>query len=140
MKLAVYSLIDITDTGIRTDYADKIKLRNQQRNWETAYQIVGLHNEVNIIVSPLTPKMVIVDHHDFGEFYSEQHRCWKFIFQFQFPHKVSTDTEVFRTLAADFNRVPVITGLDETITLPDPVFRTSGPLKNTYFKILPEKD
>ena len=43
-----YTLVDITYTGvIRSEY--DIKLRNQQRNYETLLQIVGLHTQPDYV-------------------------------------------------------------------------------------------
>ena len=140
MKCAVYTLIDITATYTKILENTNLKLRNQQRNWETAYQIVNLRHSVEILASSVNPKMVCVDYHEFGDFYQDQHRCWKFMFKHRYSFLDTTKEEFLRTINYDFDRVPIIAGLDETIILPDPVFRTIGPLKNTYFKILSEKD
>ena len=39
-----YTLIDITPTGVTRDLGDKELERNQQRNWETVLQCIGIRN------------------------------------------------------------------------------------------------
>jgi hypothetical protein len=133
IKIAVYTLVDITATGIKTNIAvDEFK-RNQQRNWETASQVVNLRYHNIIEAAPFSPKYANLTSHNFGSQFQQQHSSWKFIF--------STESEsIITDLEYDFDNVPVIAGLNETIELNEPVFRTHGAWKNIYFKILPTKD
>lgn len=140
MRVAVYTLVDITATGVtRTQDVDNYQ-RNQQRNWETAHQIINLRTHAQISAVPASPRMVFMDQHEFGSYYSGQHRCWKFIFFVEYSTILGTEQDPFERLRYDFDSVPVIIGLDETAAMPDPVFYCDGILKNTYFKILPDQD
>lgn len=131
-RIAVYTLIDITTTGI-TDNTEHRRERNQQRNWETVNQIINLRIESNVEAVPSTPMRVNVDNHCFGSYYKGYHQCWKFIFVLD---TVVDLDEHLKKLKFDFDNVPVITGLDETIDMPYPIFCVEGSLANTYFKVL----
>jgi hypothetical protein len=133
-KFSVYTLIDITATSIIDNNSDNVKQRNQQRNWETAHQLINLRTQSMVEAVPASPRMIYCEGHEFGSYYRGQHRCWKFIFTIDFDNIFGTDDDPYRLLVTDFNEVPIITGLDETVNLPDPVFYTEGILKNTYFR------
>ena len=67
----LYTLVDITPTGV-TRGVDSLQ-RDQQRNWETVLQAVGL------ITQPITfiePDYVEIDVKwcEFGEFYEGEHK------------------------------------------------------------------
>lgn len=139
--IAVYTLVDITATGILSNTTENKHKRNQQRNWETIHQVINLRTHSTIIAVPGTPKLVNLDHYQFGSYYHAPqrhtfHRCWKFIFDVQYLSVFSFGNNPLERLEYDLNNVPIITGLDETVDLPDPVFYIEGILKNTYLKIL----
>lgn len=135
-KIAVYTLIDITATDVKTNAEDTVFRRNQQRNWETAHQIINLRTKVDVEIKPYTPKIVSLANHKFSNLYYGEHKCWKFIFTVEFSKVFAGEVHILEKLEYDFNQVPIITGLEETINLPDPVFYTKGGLINTYFKVL----
>ena len=135
-KFCIYSLVDITATGIIDNSTPNQLERNQQRNWETAYQIINLRTQSTVEAVPASPRMVSMEQHDFGGYYRGQHRCWKFIFSIEFDNIFGSDQAPYERLEYDFNEVPIIKGLNETIDLPDPVFYTKGLLKNIYFRAL----
>lgn len=123
-----FTLIDITATGITRG---NTKERDQQRNWETVLQVLGLktqpiiHNGIeitkNINLEEVPPGY-------FGDFYQGSHTVWGF--------KFSSETEDVYTLDnlyEDFEQVPVILGLDETARFMLPIFHSYGTLKNIHF-------
>jgi hypothetical protein len=130
-----YTLIDVTNTGVFRPSTDLIVERNQQRNWETVMQTVGLRTQLIDVISPKNPKTVSLAGHEFGSYYRDSQRCWKFMFFVEHPDVFGPVEDPTRFLEQDFNEVPVITGLTETAALPDPVFYTTGILKNLYFKV-----
>lgn len=129
MKLAVYTLVDITSTGILNNDLSVKTQRNQQRNWETALQVISLRNHCKILAHPSSPQIVAVNLHNFGSDFVGDQRCWKFIFETELEQNVET-------LNKDFDSVPVIVGLSETVQLTKPVFATQGTEKNMYIKVL----
>lgn len=130
-----YTLIDVTNTGIYRNDTPTPVLRNQQRNWETVLQVIGLRAQPIDIVSPRDPKIVAMSNHQFGSYYTGSHRCWKFKFYVEHNNVFGGDDNPSELLEKDINDVPVITGLTESAAFPDPVFYTNGILKNTYFKV-----
>jgi len=133
-KFCIYSLVDITATGVIDNSTVNQLERNQQRNWETAFQIINLRTQTTVEAVPASPRMVLMEHHEFGGYYRGTHRCWKFIFTIEFDNIFGTEQAPYERLEYDFNEVPIIKGLNETIDLPDPVFYTKGLLKNIYFR------
>lgn len=130
-----YTLIDVTNTGIFRNDEPLPLLRNQQRNWETVLQVIGLRAQPIDIVSPRDPKIVAMSNHQFGSYYTGSHRCWKFKFYVEHNNVFGNEDNPTELLERDINEVPVITGLTESAAFPDPVFYTNGILKNTYFKV-----
>jgi hypothetical protein len=121
------SLVDITDTGV-TRSTQQGLARNQQRNWETIIQVLGLRAQPMMISEP-TVSLRDMWHVDFGEYYVGTHRVWSFNF-------ASEHAGVYTVpiLLGDCDQVPCIARLTSTATLPVPVFRTHGPTRNTYFQ------
>jgi hypothetical protein len=132
VSINVYTLVDITATGYIVN--DSSKQREQQRNWETAQQLVNLRAACRIRAVPGMPKIVEVGPHQFGSRYTGQHRCWKFIFTIdqEYLHR---NHDPLYYLKFDFDRVPINTGLDETAEFANTLFYTSGADTNVYFKI-----
>jgi len=120
--------VDITPTyqirGAGTD-------RDQQRNWETVLQVLGLKTQPEII-KPVESIVLDLDDYDplFGEFYQGVHKLWYFSFQ-----GGRTDVYNVEELEQDFTEVPVILGLDETARFMLPIFFGTGTLKNIYFDV-----
>ena len=134
-RYSVYTLIDVTSTNVLSNNSSEIRGRNQQRNWETAQQIIGLRTQATIVAVPASPRMVYMDAHHFGAYYTGQHQCWKFIFEVEQQDVFGGIDDPVKLLRIDFDSVPIIKNLEETVDLPDAMFYTEGLLKNTYFKV-----
>jgi hypothetical protein len=121
-SLVCLTLIDITNTDVKRGES---KERDQQRNWETVLQVLGLKTQPIILEGPVV--LDDVRPGVFGEFYEDKHRIWAFSF--------TSDTEVYNLeqLAQDFEQVPIILGLDETARFMLPIFHSYGTLKNVHF-------
>jgi len=122
------TLVDITPTyqirGTGTD-------RDQQRNWETVLQVLGLKTQPEII-KPVESIVLNLDDYNplFGEFYQGEHKMWYFSFQ-----GGRTDVYNIEELEKDFTEVPIILGLEETARFMLPIFFGTGTLKNIYFDV-----
>lgn len=125
-----YTLIDITNTGVIRDSVDAHlhKLRNQQRNWETLLQVLSLRAQPIILDNPVCLESKELQDYSFGKEYLNGN-VWTC--KFTCEHVGAYDVSL---LEKDVNHVPVVSGLNETITLHTPVFLSDGPLKNIYFK------
>jgi hypothetical protein len=130
-----YTLIDITYTGVTrtsSDSAVKYK-RNQQRNYETLLQIIGLRAQPMLFEKPYRHTNDNINSYQFGESFTGAHNVWVLKFSVEHPDVFSENTNRFGLLECDMSQVPVITGLDETAVLPLSIFVTSLDFKNTYF-------
>ena len=119
------TLIDITETGITKGSGE---YRDQQRNWETILQLLGLKTQPLIVQGPVCFENENLDFFEFGEFYQGVHHVWAFQFRGE-----RDDFYTIDQLEEDFEQVPVVTGLAETARFMLPIFHSYGTLKNIYF-------
>lgn len=118
-KIRCTTLFDITATGVRHhrrgDADSHVQARNQQRNWETINQIMGLRTLPENVTSP-----------------SCQAARWVFEFDVPDPASLATADDALGLLQQDSLGVPMITGLTETLD-PGPCLQ---PGQNLWFEIV----
>jgi hypothetical protein len=129
-----YTLIDITNTGVTSYTSATQKERNQQRNWETIFQVVSLRSTTSGF-SYFGSEIEDVTKFSFGVNYSGNHRIWSFSFTSSDPAIYQIAQDRYGQLKDDFSIAPIILGLDETATPPMPLFYPSGPFRNVYFSM-----
>jgi hypothetical protein len=128
-----YTLVDITATGvIRSQDQDSIE-RNQQRNWETVIQCMGLRTQPQHITVPYATDDFDLALFRFGEFYSGKQRVWTWKWTVEPAGVYDLPNEPLGGLYKDFEQVPVVTGLTETARFMLPIFYPYGAIKNIYF-------
>ena len=132
---AGYTLVDITATGVIRDRGTDELKRNQQRNWETVLQCIGLRTQPMQMVQKKSE--VNLEDMEFGEMYTGIQSVWSFAFVVEHNDIFRKGEDPVGLLDDSFDTVPVITGLEETARFILPIFYTNGAIKNTYFKILP---
>ena len=129
-----YTLVDITATGVtRADDAHQNKKRNQQRNYETLVQTIGLRGQPVYLETPKILRNQDLTKYLFGADHQGSHTVWKLVFGAEHAGVYTLNDENTGLLAADINHVPVVYNLDETAKLALPIFSTSLDSKNTYF-------
>lgn len=128
-----YTLIDITKTDITKYTPELARMRNKHRNWETVMQVLGLRTQVMGARQLKTETKDLTEYH-FGDSYAGKHRVWTFEFEVEFENLYMQDHDPYGVLNSDFSHTPIILGLDETATPQMPLFYTTGPNKNIYFK------
>lgn len=128
-----YTLVDITATGVIKDRNQQEFKRNQQRNWETVLQCIGLRAQPMHMVT--RNEIVSLDNYEFGEMYSGKQRVWSFAFTVEHENVFQYKNDPLYYLEESFNQVPVICGLEETSRFILPIFYSAGAIKNIYFKI-----
>ena len=128
-----YTLVDITETKMIRDLAGKELERNQQRNWETVLQCIGLRAQPQNMAWRVD--QVPLENYEFGELYKGSHRVWSFAFTTDYPGVFDDGKDPIGLLESDFDEVPVVTYLSETVRFLLPLFYTSGAIKNIYFMI-----
>jgi hypothetical protein len=126
----IKTLVDITQTGQTKFKSQDRLLINQQANWNTFLQVVSMRVNPLFENAPIVKKMSVEDL-GFGTDYEGEHNVWTFTFE--------TERELAITptlLTEDFDLVPVINGLTETILNNSVAFRTNNPsAQNIVFKL-----
>lgn len=129
-----FTLIDITNTGVTKFQPSAVKQRNQQRNWESVLQILGLRTQTFELSQEIYTDFV--KSYEFGKLYKGKQKIWTFKFYIEHEHVYLANNNPVGVLEKDFEQTPIIVGLDETVKPPISLFYTSGPEKNIYFKII----
>lgn len=130
-----YTLVDITQTSVIRDSETQQLERNQQRNWETVLQCIGLLAQPMDIHQYSSRSCERLEKsHEFGSEYQGSHVVWSFDFSVEHEAVFITDHCEFGRLNHAIDQVPVITYLTETARFLLPILYTSGPIKNIYFK------
>ena len=132
MRFSCTTLFDITATGVTgyfkssrvpfedragntiQDVADWNRSRNQQRNWETVNQIIGMRTQVE----STTPQ--------------REGSSWSFEFETETPGVYGTDDDPVAVLYSDADGVPMLTDLDNRRDITAFVM-TQGPEQNIWF-------
>lgn len=130
---SIYSLVDITATGVTKVTGDAELTRNQQRNWETVLQVVGIRAQPITIEGPVVTELD-VGYLEFGSMYEGKHKVWVACVGIEHSDVYLEDNNPVAGLESDFAQVPVVTGLTETARFLLPIFYTHGTIKNIYFK------
>jgi hypothetical protein len=128
-----FTLVDITQTN-NID-SDNSKSRNQQRNWETVIQVIGLRSQPTLLSSP-TADLLDLSYFRFGTEYTGMQKVWTFKFGTEQDGVYSNDVSPFGLLENDFVKVPIIIGLDESVPMSWNTFKVVGPQRNIYFQSL----
>jgi len=127
----LYTLVDITPTGVVRG-PDSLR-RDQQRNWETVLQAIGLVAQPTE-VTEVQANEVPMEWANFGEFYAGSHTVWCWRFAVEHRDVFARGDNPVARLEELFEQVPIITGLEETARFMLPIFYPYGAIKNIYFK------
>lgn len=127
------TLVDITATGVTHQRAGNEVERDQQRNWETVLQVIGLRAQPQLIDGPYCYEYQIDETTLFGDSYQGLHKIWIFSFGVEYDDVWLLDGDPVAGLDKDFSQVPVVCGLTETARFILPIFYPYGVIKNIYF-------
>jgi hypothetical protein len=129
-----FTLVDITATGvIRSQDLDNTE-RNQQRNWETLLQCIGLRTQPQNIQEPITSTVEDIGVAEFGDFYTGTQKIWTWSWTVEREGVYDLADVPLAGLLQDIEQVPIITGLEETARFMLPIFYPYGTIKNIYIK------
>ena len=131
MRFIICTLIDITETGCRRG-EDPTQYR-QQQNFLTVMQTIGLRVNPTYVMPPETIKE-IPSKLGLGKVYKTKQTVWKYTFDVEY--EAALDIE---TLENDFDLIPIIGGLQESVVLEIPHFITKNPDKNNINFIISDK-
>jgi hypothetical protein len=129
MEFRIDTLIDITETNARRQDNDKFAYK-QQANFQTLLQTLGLRVNIFYDNSP-TFGEISTSKFNFSDKYIGKQNIWTFHFYIEYEGGLTLDT-----LIKDFDLIPIITGLNETINTDKALFRTTGKDKNITFTVL----
>lgn len=146
--IKMYSLVDITTTGTIGQYKNIVKKnllgeildsepvwkksRNKQRNFETVIQIIGLRAQPVYLENSI----VVLDNltnYNFGNSFSGENNVWTLVFGVEQADVYNTHGIELNSLIEDFHSVPIICGLNESISFKKSTFITLNEEKNVYF-------
>lgn len=117
MRFRIKTLVDVTETNARRG-EDPLKV-NQQANFNTLYNTIGLRtNPTDFTVSFEKEK---VEGLGFGSNFKNKQTVWTV--EFFVEADLSTNIEL---MTQDFDLVPIISGLNETVKLDKDLFITSS--------------
>jgi hypothetical protein len=128
------TLVDITATGVTRHRVEQELERDQQRNWETVLQVIGLRAQPQLIEGPVCREYAIDSSGGFGEMYHGVQKVWLFCFGVESEDVFLYNDDPVGGLDKDFAQVPVVCGLTETARFMLPIFYPYGAIKNIYFK------
>lgn len=130
----ILCLFDITDTGVLQYRADQQNLftRNQHRNWQVVQQLMSLRTQPMTIL-PIQNKIVDLTDYNFGHNYVGQHRVWATGFAVEPPELYLHKNNPIYWLEQDFDSIPIISELTETIKFSIPCIKCHGSDKNIVF-------
>lgn len=125
-----YTLVDITNTGTLRYNNTQLgqQLRDQQRNWETLVQSIGMRAQPTFLQPPTSEVIDNLSGYEFGSGITGPARVWSFVFGSEHRAIYSVPT-----LMRELHQVPVTLNLMETAPLPLAIFDTSSNQRNTYF-------
>lgn len=113
MIYSLYTLVDITATGLHRG-PEKIE-RYQQQNFDTVIQTIGLSGNIYYEKSPQITTADI-----FGV---PNERCWYFEWHMELEGLFEVNGDILARLKDNFEYVPFITGLTESVELKQQFFK-----------------
>ena len=129
MDFRIQTLVDITETGARRQDSDKLAYK-QQSNFQTLVQTIGLRCNLQYNKSPQKQELKI-EKVGFGDKYKGKQNVWTFDFEIEYEGGLDINM-----LNNDFDLIPIITGLEETIQLQQALFRTTPKERNIIFSLI----
>lgn len=146
VKIKCTTLFDITRTGTNTRRQEHgvtdlsyQKKRNQQSNFETVIQLIGLRSQPEDVSYPEKTMMTPIKS-NMGTEYSTKSKIpvWTFTFIIDQPEIFEDDEGKLGKLVQDCSGVPMITGLEEWSKL-GKILETSVDLRNIYFEVIDDE-
>jgi hypothetical protein len=130
MEYMLYTTVDITNTGQYRHEPGKESDRWKEQNFQTLLQTIGLRTNITF---RRPPDMIQVSGKQIGFATENLVRAWRFDFSTEREGFFEKDNNPVAALIEDFDGVPYIAGLDESMTQNFDVFVTEGPAQNIVF-------
>lgn len=150
----IRTLVDITENGVaqrQLPYKTKSgilvhdkevlqKVKLQQQNFNTLLQTISMRGAPIWGHTPLREHLPITPQSGFGTFYEGKQMVWQFLFQTDQADLFGSNNRC-DYLEQDFDGVPIINFLDETITFRQSTFVVnSNEYRNILFDYMGDRD
>jgi hypothetical protein len=132
MEYRLVTLIDITATGQYRFDPLRQKEQNQQQNFDTILQTLGLRGNTYFDVKP---KVIEVNGKSLGFSMNKPVKTWQFEWRMEIDDIFTAKGDPVYWLKRDFNHIPIIPNLDEMIVLKRPMLVTEGEDTNIIFSL-----
>jgi hypothetical protein len=130
MEYKLYTTVDITATGQYRTEVGKERDRWKEQNFQTVIQTLGIRANVSYFNKPI---VIEVSGNVIGFETTELIRVWRFDFYTERDHLFEFNNNPVGYLLEDFDAVPYIAGLDESMKQNYNVFVTDGTARNIIF-------
>ena len=131
MEYMLYTTVDITNTGQYRTEPGKEADRWKEQNFQTVLQTLGMRANISFNKSP---KVIEISGNVFGFNTTNIIRVWQFEFNTERENFFKSDNNPIGYLIEDFDGVPYISGLDESMEQNYDVFVTEGLACNIIFQ------
>lgn len=130
MRYKLYTTVDITNTGQHKQEFGKESLRWKEQNFQTVMQTLGIRANITNYVKP---EMIEMKGSLVGFNTDKIINVWRFDYETERDHLFEKDSDPVGHLKDDFEMVPYINGLDESMDQNYNVFVTDGAATNIVF-------
>ena len=130
MEYKLYTTVDITSTGQYRAEVGKETGRWKEQNFQTVLQTLGIRANISYSNKPV---MTTVKGSLIGFNTDELIHVWRFDFNTEQNYLFEANDNPVGYLLEDFDGVPFIAGLDESITQNFNVFVTDSDSRNIIF-------
>lgn len=131
MRYTLYTTVDITNTGQYRHEIGKEVERLQEQNFQTVLQTLGIRTNITF---DQKPTLANIKGNIVGFNTNEIIHVWTFTFNTERDYPFGPTENSVEFLIEDFDGVPYIDGLDESMQQNYNVFVTEGPARNIIFK------
>ncbi len=130
MRYTIYTTVDITNTGQYRHESNREADQWKEQNFQTVLQTLGIRTNINFENKP----SVINTRGDiFGFNTSNIVKVWAFTFTTERDYPFGSRENPVEFLEKDFEAVPYISGLDESMQQNYDIFVTEGTARNIIF-------
>jgi len=130
MRYKLYTTVDITNTGQHRVESGAEAERWKEQNFQTVLQTIGIRANIS---SFSKPEMIEMAGNLVGFNTDKIIHVWRFDFETEREFLFDVDNDPVEGLREDFEMVPYISGLDESMEQNYNVFVTYGDTKNIVF-------
>lgn len=131
MNYTLYTTVDITRTKQYRSEPGREELRWKEQNFQSVIQTLGLRANINF---DKDPELIEIAGHIVGFNTRDIIHAWRFDFSTERDFLYEKEGDPVGWLLDDFEMVPYISGLDESMEQNFDVFVTYGDTRNIIFQ------